>query len=96
MPSICEQSVLQQFFPRGTCLTSSHNIAQGEWIQNANFGASNSAATISSHVFRPEKTTGSMVHVRLRFKHPMSGLLAIGAGRYRGFGLLARESSDAD
>jgi CRISPR-associated protein Csb2 len=44
---------------------------------------------------RPEKLTGSMVHLRLRFKHAVAGPLAIGAGRYRGFGLFASESSDS-
>lgn len=38
---------------------------------------------------RPEKLNGTMVHVRLRFTHPMRGPLAIGAGRYRGLGLMA-------
>ncbi len=28
-------------------------------------------------------------HVRVRFKHPVTGPLAVGAGRYRGFGLFA-------
>ncbi len=37
---------------------------------------------------RPEKLHGTMVHVRLWFTHPMQGPLAIGAGRYRGFGLM--------
>ena len=40
---------------------------------------------------RPEKLTGTMVHVRLKFQHPTPGPLAIGAGRYRGFGLFAAE-----
>lgn len=38
---------------------------------------------------RPEKLNGTMVHVRLRFKQKMRGPFAIGAGRYRGFGLMA-------
>jgi len=38
---------------------------------------------------RPEKLNGTMVHVRLRFTEPMQGPFAIGAGRYRGFGLMA-------
>jgi CRISPR-associated protein Csb2 len=33
------------------------------------------------------------VHVRLRFAEPFSGPLAIGAGRYRGFGLFAAEDA---
>jgi CRISPR-associated protein Csb2 len=40
---------------------------------------------------RPEKLTGTMLHVRLKFQHPIPGPLAIGAGRYRGFGLFAAE-----
>lgn len=37
---------------------------------------------------RPEKLHGTMLHVRLQFKHSISGPLAFGAGRYRGFGLM--------
>ena len=40
---------------------------------------------------RPEKLHGTMLHVRLRFKHRIAGPLAIGAGRYRGFGLMVRD-----
>ena len=38
---------------------------------------------------RPENLNGTMVHVRLRFMHQVRGPIAIGAGRYRGFGLMA-------
>jgi CRISPR-associated protein Csb2 len=42
-----------------------------------------------AHAFRrPENLHGTMVHVRLRFRKPMQGPIAIGAGRYRGFGLM--------
>ena len=41
---------------------------------------------------RPEKLNGAMVHVRLRFPTPMQGPFAIGAGRYRGFGLMVTEN----
>lgn len=37
---------------------------------------------------RPDKLHGTMLHVRLQFKQRVQGPLAIGAGRYRGFGLL--------
>ncbi|MBL8810482.1 MAG: type I-U CRISPR-associated protein Cas5/Cas6 [Planctomycetaceae bacterium] len=37
---------------------------------------------------RPEKLTGTMVHLRLHFKQEIRGPFAIGAGRYRGFGLM--------
>lgn len=40
---------------------------------------------------RPDKLVGSIYHLRVRFAHPIAGPLAIGAGRFRGFGLLARE-----
>jgi CRISPR-associated protein Csb2 len=39
---------------------------------------------------RPEKLNGTMLHVRLRFARPKNGPIAIGAGRYRGFGLMVR------
>lgn len=32
-------------------------------------------------------------HVRVKFPHPVAGPLAVGAGRYRGFGLFAAESA---
>jgi CRISPR-associated protein Csb2 len=40
---------------------------------------------------RPKKLNGTMVHVKLRFQQPIPGPIAIGAGRYRGFGLFAAE-----
>ncbi|MDP1559923.1 MAG: type I-U CRISPR-associated protein Csb2, partial [Pirellulaceae bacterium] len=40
---------------------------------------------------RPEKLHGTMLHVRLRFQHEVPGPLAIGAGRYRGFGLMVMD-----
>lgn len=40
---------------------------------------------------RPDKLNGTMVHVRVVFEAPVPGPIAIGAGRYRGFGLFARE-----
>jgi len=40
---------------------------------------------------RPEKLHGTMVHVRLRFEHKVQGAFAIGAGRYRGFGLMTMD-----
>ena len=40
---------------------------------------------------RPENLHGTMVHVRLRFSHSVPGPLALGAGRYRGFGLLVAD-----
>jgi CRISPR-associated protein Csb2 len=44
---------------------------------------------LAKNYYRPDKLTGSMYHVRVRFAHPVSGPLAVGAGRYRGFGLFA-------
>lgn len=37
----------------------------------------------------PDKIKGRMYPVRVRFPHPLRGPLAVGAGRYRGFGLFA-------
>ncbi|QVL30006.1 type I-U CRISPR-associated protein Cas5/Cas6 [Telmatocola sphagniphila] len=39
---------------------------------------------------RPENLNGRMYHVRVKFAHPVRGPLAVGAGRYRGFGLFAK------
>jgi CRISPR-associated protein Csb2 len=44
----------------------------------------------SRQFLRPEKLNGTMLHVRLRFPKPINGPIVIGAGRYRGFGLMAR------
>ncbi|MCA9204909.1 MAG: type I-U CRISPR-associated protein Cas5/Cas6 [Planctomycetales bacterium] len=41
---------------------------------------------------RPEKLHGTMVHIRIRFTHRLPGPLALGAGRYRGFGLLVNNA----
>lgn len=40
---------------------------------------------------RPEKLNGTMIHLRLTFNEPRIGPIAIGAGRYRGFGLMVGE-----
>ncbi len=40
---------------------------------------------------KPDHMNGRMYHVRVRFPHPVPGPLAVGAGRYRGFGLFAAE-----
>jgi CRISPR-associated protein Csb2 len=37
---------------------------------------------------RPDKLAGRRCHVRVRFKSPVRGPLAIGAGRYRGMGVM--------
>jgi CRISPR-associated protein Csb2 len=46
---------------------------------------------LASRFIRPDKLTGRTVHVRARFPQPVVGPLAVGAGRYRGFGLFAAE-----
>jgi CRISPR-associated protein Csb2 len=40
---------------------------------------------------KPDHLSGKVSHVRVGFQHPVRGPLAIGAGRYRGFGLMVRE-----
>jgi CRISPR-associated protein Csb2 len=42
---------------------------------------------------RPDKLNGTMLHVRLRFPNPRIGPIAIGAGRYRGFGLMVQSEN---
>lgn len=46
---------------------------------------------LAGNYARPDKLTGSLYHVRVRFTHPVKGPLAVGAGRYRGLGLFAME-----
>jgi CRISPR-associated protein Csb2 len=38
---------------------------------------------------RPKNLNGTMIHLRLRFEEPVCGPIALGAGRFRGFGLMA-------
>lgn len=42
---------------------------------------------------RPAKLNGTMVHVRLKFANQVAGPMALGAGRFRGFGLMAIDNS---
>lgn len=46
---------------------------------------------MASRYLRPTNMHGSMFHVRVRFPERLSGPLAVGAGRYRGFGVLASD-----
>ena len=50
---------------------------------------------LAKNYTRPDKLTGPMFHVRVRFSHPVRGPLAVGAGRYRGLGLFAAESEES-
>lgn len=47
---------------------------------------------LASRYTRPDKLRGQLSHVFVRFAQPIPGPLAIGAGRYRGFGLFARHN----
>jgi CRISPR-associated protein Csb2 len=49
-------------------------------------------ADLASRYCLPDRLKGQRYHVRVRFAHPIRGPLAVGAGRYRGFGLFAAES----
>lgn len=42
---------------------------------------------------RPAKLNGTMVHLRLKFAKRMAGPIALGAGRFRGFGLMSIDDS---
>jgi CRISPR-associated protein Csb2 len=47
-----------------------------------------------AHRYRPpDKIKGRQYHVRVRFPHPVSGPLAVGAGRYRGLGVFAADGA---
>jgi CRISPR-associated protein Csb2 len=48
---------------------------------------------LASRYELPDKLISPRYHVRVRFPHPIRGPMAIGAGRYRGLGLFAIESS---
>ncbi len=63
--------------------------AQFEW---QTFGY-RSGVEPSNAFQRPAKLNGTMVHIRLKFANPTTGPLALGAGRFRGFGLMAIDDS---
>jgi CRISPR-associated protein Csb2 len=42
---------------------------------------------------RPDKLNGPQYHIRVRFRQPICGPLAVGAGRYRGLGVFAAEET---
>lgn len=48
---------------------------------------------LANRYIRPSKMNGSMYHIRVRFARSVRGPIAIGAGRFRGFGLMACEGS---
>jgi CRISPR-associated protein Csb2 len=49
---------------------------------------------LARHYVPPDKLVGPRYHVRVRFGHPVRGPLAVGAGRYRGFGVFALEAPE--
>jgi CRISPR-associated protein Csb2 len=46
---------------------------------------------LASRYLPPDKVSGPMFHVRLRFSKPVVGPLALGSGRFRGMGVFARD-----
>ncbi len=46
---------------------------------------------LATRYVKPANLQGPTYHVRVRFAQPVQGPLAVGAGRYRGWGLFARE-----
>ncbi|MGK3997485.1 type I-G CRISPR-associated protein Csb2 [Sorangium sp. So ce1024] len=44
---------------------------------------------VASRYLPPDKVSGPMFHVRVRFAEPLAGPVAIGSGRYRGMGVFA-------
>jgi CRISPR-associated protein Csb2 len=46
---------------------------------------------LASRYLAPDKITGPMFHVRVRFAAPYAGPLSIGSGRFRGMGVFAKE-----
>ncbi|WP_437594900.1 type I-G CRISPR-associated protein Csb2 [Sorangium sp. So ce1000] len=46
-------------------------------------------ADLANRYLPPDKVSGPMFHVRVRFAEPIAGPVAIGSGRYRGMGVFA-------
>ena len=66
-------------------------IRELEW-RNVGFRAGSEAAT---RYLVPDKVSGPLFHVRVRFAKPVVGPLAIGSGRHRGMGVFAVENRRA-
>ncbi|MBA4192707.1 MAG: type I-U CRISPR-associated protein Cas5/Cas6 [Planctomycetaceae bacterium] len=62
--------------------------AEIEW-RNVGFRA---GVDLATRYVLADRMTGPRYHVRVRFPYPIPGPLAVGAGRYRGFGLFAAET----
>lgn len=59
------------------------------WWRPVGFRA---GAELANRYERPTHMNGSIYHLRVRFPRMVRGPLAVGAGRYRGFGLMAVDS----
>jgi len=46
--------------------------------------------------FRPDKLNGILAHLKIRFAHPVCVPIVLGAGRFRGFGLMAIHNEETD
>jgi len=82
-----EAILLKAFVQAGLAPELVANIQDFDW-RTVGFRA---GVDLAHRYQRPDHMNGRMYHVRVRFPHPIPGPLAVGAGRYRGFGLFAAE-----
>jgi CRISPR-associated protein Csb2 len=87
-PEKAEKLLRKAFVDAGLPQQIVDGIVELEW-RNVGFRA---GLDLASRYFVPENLNGTRYHVRVKFSHPVRGPLAVGAGRYRGFGLFAIEA----
>jgi len=84
-----ERILRKAFIDAGLSRELVDGIVELEW-RNVGFRA---GLDLASNYARPDQLHGRMYHVRVRFPEPVSGPLAVGAGRFRGLGLFATETA---
>jgi CRISPR-associated protein Csb2 len=82
-----EQVLRKAFVQAGLPHEVVDGIAELDW-RNVGFRP---GVDLACRYRRPDKLSGRLSHVRVQFRRPIPGPLAIGAGRYRGLGLFAAE-----
>ncbi len=87
-PAKAERLLRKAFVDAGLPQSVVDSIVQLEW-RGVGFRA---GLDLARNYVTPEQLHGSRYHVRVRFANAVTGPLAVGAGRYRGFGLFAAES----
>lgn len=84
-PDECEQILRKAFVQAGLSQETVDTIEELDWST----GGFRAGVELARRYLAPDKIRGRQFHVRVKFKHPVSGPLAVGSGRFRGLGLFA-------